>query len=350
MKKVLLLLLLLSLFASGALAGEEGFYYPYSVVDSSASLSHYDEFRNSGELSVLIPGVNQDFVPQGLAYYPGKNLMLFTGYSSNKPKSASTLIAVDMQTGAVVKEVFLKNLDGSFYTGHAGGVCVTDRNIFISGEKQLYRIPLDAFDSMPPSSAQIFAESIPVPCEASYCQVSNGILWVGEFDYYEDNYKTDKSHHIRNKDGKMNKSWILGYEITPGSDVQINPAGVPDYILSVTDRIQGVTFCDDKIYLSQSYGAGNDSTIYQHKNVLTAAPDTQAEVLGSKRPLWILDSKSQEKAILSPSMTEGICTIGDSVYISFESAADTYRNRKEPGKKPSKNPVDRVFKLNPSAL
>lgn len=350
MKKLLSLLLMLCLFAPTALAGGEGFYYPYSVVDSNASLSYYDEFRNSGELSILIPGVDQDFVPQGLAYYPAKNLMLFTGYSSSIPQTASTLIAVDMQTGTVVKEVFLKKLDGSFYTGHAGGVCVTDENIFISGEKQLYRIPLDAFDAMPPSSAQTFAETIPVPCEASYCQVSDGILWVGEFDFYRDGYKTDKSHHIQNKDGDMNKSWILGYKIQPGTDVQINPAGVPDYILSVTDRIQGVTFCSDRIYLSQSYGAGNDSIIYQHQNVLTDAPDAQVEVLGSKRPLWFLDSKSQKKAILSPSMTEGICTIGDSVYISFESAADTYRNRKDPNKKPSKNPVDRVFKLNPSAL
>ena len=40
-------------------------------------------------------------------------------------------------------------------------------------------------------------------------------------------------------------------------------------------------------------------------------------------------------------MTEGLVTIGDEVYVLFESAAQKYMDPKNP----SVNPIDRVFRL-----
>lgn len=354
MKKLLSLLLVLCLFAPTALAGEEGFYYPYSVVSCEQTNSDYDKFYRSGEFSIVVPGVHQNYVPQGIAYYGAQNQMIFSGYSSDK--TASTLIAVDMQNNYVMKEIFLKNPDGSFYTGHAGGVCITEKNIFVSGEGCLYRIPLSAFNAAPASSAYTFAEVIPVPCKASYCQVSDGILWVGEF--YEPNdpkNHTDKSHHIKTKDGRQ-KSWLMGYKLTGATENELDPAcltsqgAVPDYIFSTTEKIQGVTFCDNTIILSQSYGRDKHSALYKYENMLTDAPNSQVNVLGTQRPIWFLDSDSWQGVMVCPPMTEGLCTIDGSIYVSFESAAKTYRDPKDPSEKPSVNPIDRLVKLSPDAI
>ena len=49
----------------------------------------------------------------------------------------------------------------------------------------------------------------------------------------------------------------------------------------------------------------------------------------------------------SAPMTEGLCTIGDNVYISFESAATMYRAPEKKNEKSSRDPLDRVYKLDP---
>lgn len=357
MKKLLSLLLVLCLFAPTALAGlgNEPNHYVRSVVDSEKSLKKYKELDKYADLSILMPGLAQTFIPQGLAYYAPGNLMLFSGYHHGGTYS-STLLAVDMNTNQVVKEILLAQTDGDVYTGHAGGVCVTDQNIFFSDEGCLYRLPLSDFLSAAPLDVLGFAEKIPVPCKASYCQISNGVLWVGEF--YEDSdprYHTDESHHVKLGKKETNHSWLLGYKLNGGTVNELDPAcltsggAVPDYILSTTDNIQGMTMIGDSICLSQSYGRKNDSALYFYDNVIAGAPDDQVSVMGMQRPIWHLDSTDESKTIKCPPMTENLCTVNGSVYISFESAADYYRvPRDDKGK--SKQPVDRLVKLTPSFL
>ncbi len=338
MKKLVSLLLVLCLFMPCALA--DFYYTTESVVTCENTSAIYDKFYAAGELSVSIPGCAQDFVPQGLAYLQDENWMLFAGYSSGERQSS--LIAVDMQTNQVVKEIFLNNADGTPYTGHAGGVCVTDKNIFVSNNSSLYRLSLDAFRAADASAVCSFDEVIPVPSRASYCQYNDGILWVGEFQYGTE-YKTDTSHRIKTADGYQ-KAWAIGYVLDETTENEIKAdnmteaGAIPDYILSTTERIQGITVKDGLIYLSQSYGRKNTATLYRHKNVLKNEPDAQIEVLGTTAPIWFLDSNSLDAALMCPPMTECLCTIGDSIYVLFESGAEKYRD--------AKNPMDRVFKLN----
>lgn len=356
MKKLLsfLLILCFCLPCAAAWAENETVYSCDSVVDCEKSLADeaYADFRNAGELSVVIPGCSQTFVPQGLAYYAPQNLMFFTGYDSEEG-SPSSIIAVDMQTNMIVKEIFLKNMDGSWYTGHAGGVCVTDRNIFVANASHLYRLPMSDFMAAEISDALCFVEAIPVPCKASYCQISDDILWVGEF-YYAKNeaYHTDESHYFIRKDGPYH-SWLLGYQLTNDTENELNPASmtaegaIPDYILATTDRIQGAAFCDGRIFLSQSYGRNNNSTIYRYGNVLETDPAMEVQVLDASRPLWFLDSAAREAKLECPPMTEGLCTVDGSVYVAFESAATLYRAPEKKNEKSSRDPMDRVYKLNP---
>ena len=352
-KRLLAALLLISLFIPSALAGfgDEPNHSCVSVVNSEKNVAKYKKFAKAGELSILIPALDDMFVPQGMTYYAPENLMFFTGYYGEG--YSSTLFAVDMATNEVVKEILLAEVDGSIYDGHAGGVAVTGKNIYISDNNRLYRLPLSDFHNAAPMDVLGFAEAIPVPCEASYCQINNGVLWVGEFYYKnEKKYHTDPSHEVKSEKGTQYNAWLLGYKLVDQTENELDPAcitaggAIPDYILATTDRIQGVTFCDNQIFLSQSYGRNNDSTIYRYKNVLGKDPDMKVQVLGVPRPMWFLDSKNPDAKLKSPPMTEGLCTIGNSVYVSFESAAPKYRLADDA----SENPVDRVFKLDPNGF
>lgn len=331
MKKWLLLLIAaLSLLCASCAAEVE--YTVTSVTDCAQAESRYDRFYQSGELDLLIPGLAEGLVPQGICYLPREDWLLFTGYPSVKGSSA--LIAVDRQTGEIARQAMLQYANGQVYSGHAGGVCATETDIYISNAHMLYRVPLEDFLALPGKGVCKFAEEIPVPVNSSYCCYAEGVLWVGEFQYGGD-YKTDASHYIKTADG-LQRAWTCGYRMDAGQDFS-----KPDYILSVTERIQGITTLDGKIYLSQSYGRRADSLIFKYESPLEREPDGAAEIAGESVPVWFLDSSCREGALLCPPMTECLCVVDGDIYVLFESAAQPYMDPSSH----SANPMDRVFRL-----
>ena len=331
-KKILCVLIMALALLVSACGAEETAYTSASVTDAEKSAAAYPKFMEAGELSVLIPGLKEGFVPQGIAYLPRDDALLFAGYSDGDANSA--LLEVSRETGKLLKQVKLNNVDGSKYTGHAGGVCATETDIYVSNAKKLFRISLEAYEKLPENAFCAFEEEIPVPVNSSYCSYADGVLWVGEFQYGGD-YPTDASHRVTSADG-IQRAWTCGYRMGPGQDFS-----APDYILSMTERIQGMTTLNGKIYLSQSYGRKNDSVIYRYSDVLSNVPAQTEEIGGREVPLWILDSSTREAALMAPPMTECLCTIDGAVYVIFESAAKTYMKPSNP----SVHPMDRVFML-----
>ncbi|MBQ4552411.1 MAG: hypothetical protein IJA59_05635 [Clostridia bacterium] len=354
MKKLLSVLLVLCLFIPSALAGweDEPYHYVASVTGYENIQKNYQDFWNAGEFSVTIPGLTEDFIPQGIAYYAPQDLIIFSGYTKDEFMPCA-LMAVERSTNKLVKEIFLAHEDGSEYKGHSGGVCVTRKNIYISDDNHLYRISLDTFLNADNSCVYNFEETISVPCTASFCQYNYGVLWVGEFERttlnpFEKQYETDPSHHLKVEGGK-NTGWVLGYELTD-TENEFDPSrlsasgAIPNYILSTTERIQGFTISRDLIYLSQSYGRKNSSTIYRHRNVLRETPHSYTTIYGTQVPLWVLDKSTITAELVAPPMSESLCTIDERVYIAFESGAAYYRIPLD-DKGPAKDPVDRVFRL-----
>lgn len=343
MKRLLAFVLLLCLLFSCACA-ETFTYTQESVTDCANTHIKYDAFYASGELSLLVPGLKQGFVPQGLSYLPEQNWMIIAGYSGNEDTN-STLFAVDLATGEMVREVMLQYADGSDYFGHAGGVAVTEKNIFIANNAHLYRISLETFLSLPASAFCAFDEEIPVPSRASYCSYADGVLWVGEFQY-DPSYKTDRTHWYKNEDGRY-KAWLIGYELDQTQANELKPASltaetaVPDYIISTTERIQGMTIHNDQFFLSQSYGRRNFSTLLQYQNVLDTPPLATADVNGHAVPLWCLNSTVQTGSLVMPPASECMVTVNGSIYVLFETAAQKYMDPETP----SANPMDRLFRL-----
>lgn len=334
MKKIWVLLLTVVLLMGNAMV-ENGFTYSTtSVTDSANTQERFNAFYESGFFAAPIPGLVEGLIPQGVAYLPQEDWIIVAGYRDDGKHSA--LIAVDKQTGEIVKEVHLNNLDGSAYTGHAGGVCATEKNLFVSNAECLYRLSLETFRSLPASSECAFEEEIPVPNRASYCAYADGVLWVGEFQYGTE-YKTDRSHRVKSADGTY-RAWLCGYRLT---DETAESMQTPDYILATDERIQGMTVRDGRIYLSQSYGRRNASVIHRFANVLEGEPHQTAEVNGAEVPVWCLDSRSADGMLIAPPMSECLCTVGDAVYVLFESGANKYMDPK----KPSLNPIDEIFAI-----
>ena len=343
MKRMLTFVLLVCLLFCSACA-EEFTYTQESVTDSANTHAKYDAFYESGELSVLVPGLKQGFVPQGLSYLPEQNWMIIAGYSGND-NTNSALFAVDLATGEMVREVMLQYADGSDYDGHAGGCAVTEKNIFIANNEHLYRISLEKFLALPASSFCSFDEEIPVPSRASYCGYADGILWVGEFQY-DPSYKTDRTHWYKNEDGRY-KAWLIGYELDSAQENELKPSAltgetaVPDYILSTTERIQGMTIHNDQFFLSQSYGRRNFSTLLRYHNVLDSEPLEYVDLNGQSVPMWCLNSTVLADSLVMPPASECLVTVDKSIYVLFETAAQKYMDPENP----SANPVDRLFCL-----
>lgn len=334
MKKCTLLLLLLLpvLLCAACSAGSAADYTVTSVCDSAASVANYREFAASGELSVVIPGLNEGFVPQGLTYLPGEDSFVFAGYRTDKGPSA--LIQVDRASGRIVRQVTLRYKNGSVYNGHAGGICATETQLYISNDGHLYRIPLTDFLALGEKADCRFAEELPVPGRASYCSYADGYVWCGEFEYGK-SYPTDASHVTKTADGTV-RAWLCGWKAESGL-----VSGTPDVILATGEKIQGMTMLNGSIYLSRSYGRKSTSSIIRYRNVLDDEPNSHVEVDGRQVPLWCLDSTAWTGRIFAPPGTECLCTADGAVWVLFEMAAQTYMQPTNP----SSDPVDRIFRM-----
>ena len=318
---------------------------------ATPSLTDYSDFAAMATEGLLVPGIDEYIIPQGMDYWAEKGWMIISGYfktGSDNPYgfSSSVISAVDVATGKMVGWYYLNNADGTDYTGHAGGVAVTSKNIFIANAKNLFRIPLSDLENAESGSALKFVEAISVPTNASFCNYSGGILWVGDF-YYLPDYTTDSYRHMTNRDGNTYYAWCVGYELDNTTANEFKTSAIvadsyatPDYILSIDERIQGMTYQKETghIVLSRSYGRANNSTLFYFDDVLGTTAHTTTTLNGVSVPVWFLDQRVDCTSITAIPMAEGITCINGNTYVLFESGAKYYADSAT-----SKLPTDRVW-------
>jgi hypothetical protein len=285
----------------------------------------YPIFPLLSEPGAVVPGLVEGLVPQGAAWWPDQNWLVFSNYlQDGRP---STLTAVDAATGELVKTVWLYWEDGTPYTGHAGGVSITGRNAWLANASQLFRVDLAELLAAEDGSNLHFAGRFPVITNASFSAVGDDIIWVGEF-YHPPTYNTNPTHELTNRAGNQYNAWVAGYRINPETD---EPASAtPDYILSVTNKIQGMAITSDSIVLSQSYGRKNDSFLYRYTTPdFAGEPHQTVTVDGQEVPVWFLDETTQapnQPVLTLPPLAEGIVAdAADKLYVLFESGANEYR-------------------------
>ena len=293
----------------------------------------YKDFLAAAEKSYLIPALKETMIPQGMDIWRERGWLMISGYfPSAEISECSVIVAVDMATGAYVGEYYITNTDGTPHTSHAGGVAITERDMYISNGSTLFRIPLSEFLNAGQCGKVTIADYFNVPVRASFCNYSEGYLWVGDFQYGT-SYPTDEYRHMTNRDGKKYYAWTVGYEVDLTTENGIKADAMvdgsyatPDIIFSMTEKIQGFALTQKTVALSQSYGRNNKSKIFLYENPMGSEAHQTVELNGKSVPLYFLDSKTPSKSIVTPPMTEGLAAIDGKLYILFESGADKYAN------------------------
>lgn len=310
-----------------------------AVCDKPIAAGTYSFLDHAENTGIVVPGLRQNFIPQGITHWEERNWLLISGYFLPVTEGMnSAILAVALPSGRLVGEYSLKNKDGRAYNGHFSGLAVAEKDLYVTGPNCLYRIPLREFSKAGQKGALTVAQEIPVQVAAAGCAYSDGILWVSEY-YQKDNFPLTGEHVTLCGDGTTHYAWMMGYRIVDREKLE------PCFVISIPDRVQGVAFLPDgKLVLSQSYGRKNPSKIFLFQDPRNGSADGWVSVAGRNLPLWYLDSTSGLQTMDAPPMAEGCCEDGDAVYFIFESAAYFYRGMAK--ENTSLHPTDRIWKLN----
>ncbi|MCS7460909.1 fibronectin type III domain-containing protein [Paenibacillus doosanensis] len=304
---------------------------PLTQVETGApivgDITPYQRFLDVSEPGPIVPGLLQGLVPQGMHIIRDKNWAVLSSYRDDR--RASTLTIIDLTTGKHIKTIHLYK-NGQPFTGHAGGVAVSDKYVWVAYGKELLRLKLDDVVNCPDNANLSFEGSFLTNTRASFATYSDGILWVGDY-YSSPNYLTTPIQKMTTRDNKVYNAWIVGYKLDAQTDLlpadsKLTSDGmvIPNYIFSVTDRIQGATITADEVMLSQTNGNPN-SNILKYKASVQEPPHTSVTIGDTTVPVWFLDGLNIEDSLNMPPSAEGNFELDGKLYIMYESGANIYR-------------------------
>lgn len=277
----------------------------------------------------LVPGQTEDMIPQGLTYLPEKDWILVSSYDKSEEKP-SVILALDRETGNFAAQFNLYTPDGEPWKCHAGGIGVSEYNLYITSDCGVAYFPLSDFDVKNGSVKDIAYKGTMNfgqlgKTYSAYISISDSMLWTGNF------YSNSPLSPPLAKMGLIGEDWvwkpndeyfnaILGYKLSGDSSeeewtaleaIKDNATNVVN-VDNVMDCIQGISFrkMDDnkyKMYLSRT----TDGSLGAAISVATV--DLSGNVA--------LVNESNFKSHKNLPGAEGIVFIGDDLHILYESGA-----------------------------
>lgn len=372
------------------------------VADSETVYSNYatNYLNGAGESTgIVIPGLDpaQDYVIQGMSYYPEKDWMLVTAYHADGTYS-SKVFCLDAKTGEFVAMLSFLNVDGTINKDHGGGIAISEHNLYYSCgdmDRKIAYAPLSALESVQKGQHAIiqlegeaeFYEVGSITSEGdiaytAYVCYDQGYLWMGNFfdegarlagmEIAAKEYDTPATYEYN--------SMVFGYKLKGSSSAAewgnlisgiSDCRGYPSHAIALDNNIKDVQYAvvdDGKLYLSRSYGSGAGNSVsfgFGETSTLTVADiDLSAEptvdVTISMDSANTVDLFKKIKAHeiteydnyeMMP-MSEGLCVVNDLIFCTFEGASNKYLNESS-GLTSIGNcekPVDVIWKINPYAL
>lgn len=274
----------------------------------------YADFYDVAEKGMKIPGLWNGHVSQGFDYYEERGVYLTCGY--HKSGEASRVYILD---GEEEIRVDLKKENGKDYTGHTGGIDTYGPYIYITAADgcDLFTVE-DVFDGDGVATRVGTVKTINDP---AYCTIYGNQLYTGSF-YDPGKYETPDDHHMTTPAGDENTAIMSVYTLDPETGKPVSE--VPDFILSTTSQVQGMTFAGDNIMvLSSSYGLSTSLLRFYDLNQIEETDETLT-VEGEAVPVLFLDSKSLIETVEAPPMAEEIVWKDEKIWVLTESACTKY--------------------------
>ncbi len=355
----------------------------------------------SSPTNIVIPGLNaaQDYVIQGMTYYPDRDWMLITAYhnadtDNGETVQSSKVFALDAATGEFVAMFSFLNPDGTPNTEHGGGIACSENNIYYAcgdDDRQIAYAPISAFADAPLGQHTViqlvdmveFNEVGSISdgdktAYTAYVCYDQGILWTGNF--YDMGVKilgvsvaaTDYSVPAHDQYNSM----VFGYELSGNSSAEEwsnlmgasgkDCRGNPSYTIGLNNAIKDVQYAvvdNGKLYLSCSFGTGEGTNSVSlggmdpYSTLVVAdidlsQPGTKSITLNTHngaKAVMAYDIQDYDYFDMMP-MSEGLCVINDKIFITFESASNKYLNEAGTLTGNCKYPIDVVWELDPYEL
>lgn len=281
----------------------------------------YQEFLAQSKIEFKIPGLDSEFVPQGMCYIEN-NLFVISGYMDDG--QASRLYVVNNKTNQIVKMVQLKYRNGDIFIGHAGGVASYGNHLWVLSNRHAFHLNVNHLLDADYESYMLFDLEVKTPTNATFGFASDEYLYVGEF-YLDDSDNVSSAHNYQVNDF-INHAIVCAYSLDP-----LSPDGLqshqPKFVLSIPDKIQGMCVTSKGQYvLSSSYGRNNSSYLYVYNKDINGINDNTILIDSQSIPVYYLDKTSLQEAILCLPMSEGLEYVNERLYVLFESGAMKYQD------------------------
>lgn len=286
------------------------------------------DYYRASDKAFVIPGLSDDFVPQGISFDKGSDTFLLTGYQ--KDHTASPIYRVRRSGGEADGRVLLTAPDGGDLALHTGGLSVLGDYIYVAGDDGCCVYVYSRQDVL---SA---ADGARVNClgtfdtyfgqhdglRVAFTAVHDDKLIVGEF-YRDPNYLTPDSHKFTSPAGEQLQAVALVYEPAQGDGAAFGLNPVPVEAYALPDLVQGMAFHDGKVWLSTSYAVAF-SGVYAYDMAGLKAFGQLPVQGGESIPLYALDSAARTASFKLPPMSEEIEFVDGKLYTMCESASNQY--------------------------
>lgn len=301
--------------------------------DDYSYVQAYADFYRLAEENAILPALSEGYVPQGLSHDPSNGYTYVSAYHYSGAEPS--IIAVLDEYGTLVAEYLLYKADGSEYTGHVGGIAVSESALYVSYSYSVMTIPLDEL-TLGGSQRVTLSNSFAIPVQPSFLYYEDGILWAG--NYYaagSSDYPLGKHFNFTtmNADGTALGSYALAYrlegDLMPNQETFTDSNGTeytfaaPNHVIALSEKVQGFAYKNGTVILSTSL-AGANSHLYVHTADITKASET-ISLYGREYPMTVLSSESLANDIVALPMSQGIdFTANGRLLVSFESGASKF--------------------------
>lgn len=304
----------------------------------------------------VIPGLHENFVPQGIEFLNSEEVVL-SGYFCERftsrwrtfirrcAKKRSAFYLFDRADGEAIRLALLEERNGEPMRRHAAGVAELHDRLWLPGQFEVLRFDLSRLRNAEEDVITLRPENeqrIGVDGNGDFITAFGNSLWIGNFQRGRLGNPLPL-HYPSGVSGT--KGWTAGYHIDPDtlrptSQAQYNVSygGYlyevyrPDAALRHGNNVQGMSFIDEHhVVLSTSYGARLSALTFHELPYppLRSASNGEETMLPDDSVLWIqtLSKPTQKKLIAAPPGAEGVAYHDEMLIVAFEGGALPYRKR-----------------------